>query len=150
MPAAPLWMASDAAVWQDACRSKKPTKRKSRKPHSPFVRRPCARVMAAGLNRPFAGGSTSDTAALRGEALKGIAPFPDEMPGAELNSAAQAALGRRLYSEKRFPQNESQSGHSLQIVVDNIRRTITLYKQGQPCELPVQCRERLYTALRER
>ncbi len=37
-----------------------------------------------------------------------------------------------------------------QIVVDNIRKTITLYKQGQPYELPIQFRERLHAALRER
>jgi anti-sigma factor RsiW len=36
-----------------------------------------------------------------------------------------------------------------QVVVDNIRKTITLYKNGEPCELPVECRERLHTALRE-
>lgn len=37
-----------------------------------------------------------------------------------------------------------------QIVVDNIRQTITLYKEGQPYELPVQFRQRLHSALRER
>jgi hypothetical protein len=35
-----------------------------------------------------------------------------------------------------------------QVVVDNIRKTITLYKEGQPYELPVQFRERLHSALR--
>lgn len=34
------------------------------------------------------------------------------------------------------------------VVVDNIRQTITLYKEGQPYELPVRFREQLYTALR--
>jgi anti-sigma factor RsiW len=37
-----------------------------------------------------------------------------------------------------------------QIVVDNIRKTVTLYKQGQPYELPVQFRERLHQVLRRR
>jgi anti-sigma factor RsiW len=37
-----------------------------------------------------------------------------------------------------------------QVVVDNIRKTITLYKQGKPYELPVEFRERLHAALRQR
>jgi anti-sigma factor RsiW len=37
-----------------------------------------------------------------------------------------------------------------QIVVDNIRQTITLYKNGQPVEIPVECRERLHAVLRQR
>ena len=37
-----------------------------------------------------------------------------------------------------------------QVVVDNIRQTITLYKAGQPYELPLEFRNRLHTALRER
>jgi len=35
-------------------------------------------------------------------------------------------------------------------VVDNIRKTITLYKAGRPYELPVEFRRRLHSALRER
>jgi anti-sigma factor RsiW len=35
-----------------------------------------------------------------------------------------------------------------QVVVDNIRKTITLYKDGQPYELPVEFRTRLHSALR--
>jgi hypothetical protein len=34
--------------------------------------------------------------------------------------------------------------------VDNIRQTITLYKEGKPYELPVQFRQRLHSALRQR
>jgi hypothetical protein len=34
--------------------------------------------------------------------------------------------------------------------VDNIRKTITLYKQGQPYELPLPFRDRLHAALRQR
>ena len=37
-----------------------------------------------------------------------------------------------------------------QVVVDNIRQTITLYKDGQPYELPVAVREKLHAALRQR
>lgn len=37
-----------------------------------------------------------------------------------------------------------------QVVVDNIRKTITLYKNGQPCELPLEFRTRLHSLLRER
>ena len=37
-----------------------------------------------------------------------------------------------------------------QVVVDNIRQTITLYKEGQPYTLPVKFRRRLRAALRQR
>lgn len=37
-----------------------------------------------------------------------------------------------------------------QVVVDNIRKTITLYREGQRYELPVEFRERLHAALRSR
>ena len=37
-----------------------------------------------------------------------------------------------------------------QVVVDNIRQTITLYKNGQPYELPVAFRQKLHDALRQR
>lgn len=37
-----------------------------------------------------------------------------------------------------------------QIVVDNIRKTITLYKEGQPCEMPQAFRQRLHETLRRR
>lgn len=37
-----------------------------------------------------------------------------------------------------------------QVVVDNIRQTITLYKDGQPYAMPVQIRERMHAALRRR
>jgi anti-sigma factor RsiW len=37
-----------------------------------------------------------------------------------------------------------------QIVVDNVRQTITLYKSGRPLELPAELCERLRRALRER
>ncbi len=37
-----------------------------------------------------------------------------------------------------------------QVVVDNIRKTITLYREGQPYELPARFRERLHSILRRR
>ena len=37
-----------------------------------------------------------------------------------------------------------------QIVVDNIRQTITLYKAGQPYELPPRFRDELRKTLRDR
>jgi anti-sigma factor RsiW len=36
-----------------------------------------------------------------------------------------------------------------QVVVDNIRQTIRLYRNGQVCELPVEFQTRLRAALRE-
>jgi hypothetical protein len=37
-----------------------------------------------------------------------------------------------------------------QVVVDNIRQTITLYQEGKPYDLPVAFRESLHQALRQR
>ncbi len=37
-----------------------------------------------------------------------------------------------------------------QVVVDNIRRTITLYKEGKPYPMPEGFRDRLHAALRRR
>ena len=37
-----------------------------------------------------------------------------------------------------------------QVVVDNIRRTITLYKDGKPYDLPVKFREQLHETLRKK
>lgn len=37
-----------------------------------------------------------------------------------------------------------------QVVVDNIRKTITLYQHGRPYELPVAFRSQLHATLRER
>lgn len=37
-----------------------------------------------------------------------------------------------------------------QVVVDNIRHTITLYKEGQPYELPLKFRRQLYRGLRRK
>ena len=37
-----------------------------------------------------------------------------------------------------------------QVVVDNIRRTITLYKEGESYEIPIEFRNRLHETLRQR
>ncbi|MBI4659063.1 MAG: zf-HC2 domain-containing protein [Verrucomicrobia bacterium] len=37
-----------------------------------------------------------------------------------------------------------------QVVVDNLRKTIRLYKAGQPYELPVKFREKLHAVLRKK
>jgi anti-sigma factor RsiW len=37
-----------------------------------------------------------------------------------------------------------------QVVIDNIRQTITLYKAGEPFELPPEFRQRLHDVLRRR
>lgn len=37
-----------------------------------------------------------------------------------------------------------------QVVVDNIRKTITLYKQDQPVEIPADFHSRLHRILRDR
>jgi anti-sigma factor RsiW len=37
-----------------------------------------------------------------------------------------------------------------QIVVDNIRKTIKLYKEGKPYDLPARFQQRLHAALRQR
>ena len=37
-----------------------------------------------------------------------------------------------------------------EVVVDNIRHTITVYKAGQPVELPAELRQKLRGVLRER
>ncbi len=37
-----------------------------------------------------------------------------------------------------------------QVVVDNIRKTITLYKEGKPYELPAHFRQKLHASLRQR
>jgi hypothetical protein len=34
-------------------------------------------------------------------------------------------------------------------VVDNIRKTITLYRDDEPCQVPSRFRSRLYATLRE-
>ena len=35
------------------------------------------------------------------------------------------------------------------VVVDNIRNTITIYKNDQPIELPLACREKLHRLLKD-
>ena len=35
------------------------------------------------------------------------------------------------------------------VVVDNVRKTMTLYRNNEPCELPIEFREHLHAALRK-
>jgi anti-sigma factor RsiW len=66
-----------------------------------------------------------------------------------------AALGDYVDGEldpelRRALQKHLADCNPCQLVVDNVRQTITVYKSGQPLELPVELRERLRRALRER
>jgi hypothetical protein len=50
---------------------------------------------------------------------------------------------------------EQFEGHMIdcdpcQVVVDNIRKTIVLYKEGEPYELPVEFKTRLRDSLRQK
>jgi anti-sigma factor RsiW len=37
-----------------------------------------------------------------------------------------------------------------QVVVDTVRKTIAIYKGGQVCEIPIEFRQRLHRAIREK
>ena len=50
---------------------------------------------------------------------------------------------------KEFEQHMSGC-NPCQVVVDNIRKTITLYKGGEPYPLPAAFRNRLHSVLRQR
>lgn len=52
------------------------------------------------------------SAELRKAALAVVSPLPDKVPGADKDSAAKIALGRRLFHEKKLSANESQSCNS--------------------------------------
>jgi anti-sigma factor RsiW len=47
-------------------------------------------------------------------------------------------------------ENHMAGCNPCQVVVDNIRKTITLYKGGQPYELPTEFRRTLHEELRRR
>lgn len=47
-------------------------------------------------------------------------------------------------------ENHMQGCNPCQVVVDNIRKTITLYKEGNPYVIPIEFRERLHSTLRQR
>lgn len=49
---------------------------------------------------------------LRKKALEVVAPIPDKMPGAESDTPAKVALGKKLYFEKRLSINNTQSCNS--------------------------------------
>jgi len=60
-----------------------------------------------------------------------------------VEGTADAAMG------EEFEQHMAGC-NPCQVVVDNIRKTITLYQAGAPYELPIAFRDRLAKALRER
>ena len=37
-----------------------------------------------------------------------------------------------------------------EVVIDNIRKTITLYKSGEPCEIPLKFKKCLHKTLKEK
>jgi cytochrome c peroxidase len=58
----------------------------------------------------------AEPAELRQKALEVVAPIPERMPGAENDTPAQIALGKRLFFEKRLSQNGTQSCNSCHAV----------------------------------
>ncbi len=61
-----------------------------------------------------------DTAKLRGEAKLMFGVIPDRMPGAESDTPARVALGRKLYFDKRLSVNQSQSCNTCHLVDQNL------------------------------
>jgi len=51
---------------------------------------------------------------------------------------------------RRALQKHLADCNPCQLVVDNVRQTITVYKSGRPLELPAELCERLRRVLRER
>jgi len=51
---------------------------------------------------------------------------------------------------RRVLQKHLADCNPCQLVVDNLRQTITVYKSGRPLELPAELCERLRRVLRER
>jgi len=47
-------------------------------------------------------------------------------------------------------QNHLAGCHPCQIVVDNVRQTISLYRRGEPYEMPAKFHARLHNQLREK
>lgn len=78
------------------------------------------KLLIVGAAALLASGSLSLRAAepteLRKKALEVIAPIPERMPGAESDTPAQIALGKRLFFEKRLSQNGTQSCNSCHAV----------------------------------
>lgn len=70
----------------------------------------------------------------------------DEML-AQLNDFVDGQVNPALCAEL---EQHLRGCNPCQVVIDNIRKTITLYRAGQPYPLPADFRERLHAALRER
>ncbi len=63
--------------------------------------------------------TTPSAAELRVKAKAFIQPLPDKMPGAEKDTAAQIALGKKLYFERRLSVNGKQSCNDCHMVDQN-------------------------------
>lgn len=79
---------------------------------SGFARKAVIGCLALGLCATITFTRAQDARLLRAEALRVLAPLPNQMPGAENDTAAMRDLGRKLYFEKRLSQNNSQSCNS--------------------------------------
>ena len=66
---------------------------------------------------------------------------------AMLNEYADGTVDASLCEE--FEQHVA-GGDPCQVVVDNLRQTITLYRAGKPCELPAKFHDRLHDVLRKK
>jgi anti-sigma factor RsiW len=66
---------------------------------------------------------------------------------AALSDFVDGDLDPELY---RTLQKHLADCNPCQLVIDNVRQTITVYKSGRPLELPAEVRERLRGALRKR
>ncbi len=64
----------------------------------------------------FVSTHAAEPAELRIKAMEVTAPIPDRMPGAELDTKARIALGKKLFFEKKLSQNGSQSCNSCHVV----------------------------------
>ncbi|MFM8358508.1 MAG: cytochrome-c peroxidase, partial [Verrucomicrobiota bacterium] len=66
-------------------------------------------LLATVLAAQLGSAQTPAPAEARKSALGVISPLPAQMPGAERDTPAQIALGKRLFFEKKLSKNESQS-----------------------------------------
>jgi hypothetical protein len=66
-----------------------------------------------------------------------------------LNEYVDGALDLELPECQQFAEHLAGC-NPCQVVVDNIRKTISLYQAGQPYTLPPECQARLHQTLRDR
>jgi hypothetical protein len=63
--------------------------------------------------------------------------------GEYMDGQAAPALCREL-------QDHLAECNPCQLVIDALRKTITIYKSGKPLDIPDECRHRLHDLLRDR